>query len=436
MINNYLFIVNLLLIFCIFNSGITKLNFFDEIFLFFSVLIIIFKMTEKIISRRVDKIYLILLLYILYQVINYLVSPFSLKLELVIAQSFINMKVFFVAFSILLIWNETKTTKRHIKYIYYLFIGLFIFGMFANFVLQENWHYLTGHGDTISYRYDFIRPVGWLGNAAQNSYFFAITFVTLLLLYTKKPIIKAGVFVNKFFVFTVIDFLMAFPLSVRKGMMMIIPFGFTAFNLLKGYRKIIFFGVGFLFIGLFILLIKDLQIFQDTTQNFQDMTTAEDNSYIRGLMIYYGFSLFLEFFPFGVGNATFGTVLSQFNTLDVYSYVGLDLHRIYYREGQLSGVYDSGLFSMLAENGFIGMVLMSIFIYYFFKFNKKRLDDYNYLIFKIITWFSLLLSITEPVWQNGMFTVIYAVNLLFIYSKNNLYRINKKWVKLYSKDFN
>ena len=82
---------------------------------------------------------------------------------------------------------------------------------------------------------------------------------------------------------------------------------------------------------------------------------------------------------------------------------------------------------MLAENGFIGIVLMLMFIYYFFKFNKKRLDEYNYLIFKIITWFTILLSLTEPVWQNGMFTVFYIMNLLFIYSKNNIYRINKKW---------
>ena len=149
--------------------------------------------------------------------------------------------------------------------------------------------------------------------------------------------------------------------------------------------------------------------------NITNSTTNENNSYIRGLMIFYGAFLFFEFFPFGVGSATFGTVLSQYNTLDVYMYVGLDLNRIYYKYGQLKGVYDSGLFSMLAENGFIGLLFIFSFVYYFFRFNRKLLDPYNYLIFKIITWFTILLSLTEPVWQNGMFTVIYVINLLMIY---------------------
>ena len=145
-------------------------------------------------------------------------------------------------------------------------------------------------------------------------------------------------------------------------------------------------------------------------------------------MVFYGYGIFLEFFPFGSGAATFGTVLSQFNTLAVYEYVNLDMDRIYYNKGQLDGVYDSGLFSMLAENGFIGIFLMFLLIYYFFKLNKAKLDTYNYMIFKIITWFALLLSITEPVWQNGLFTVMYTINLLLIYTRNNQYRIAGKWI--------
>jgi hypothetical protein len=365
---------------------------------------------------------------LIYQILNYSISHFSLKLELVLIQSLINIKVFLVSFAILIIWQNNSLNKKIVRNIYYFFIGLFVIGMLLNFALQESWHILTGNTETISYRYGFIRPVGLLGHPAQNGYFFALTFVTLFLLYAKKPVIKAGIFVKKFFIFTVIDFLMAFPLSVRKGMMMIIPFGLTAFNTLKGHRKIIFIFIAFLFLNLFLFIIKDMQIFQDTIQNLRDMTTAEDNSYIRGLMIYHGFNLFLEFFPFGVGNATFGTVMSNYNTLEVYNYVGLDLSWLTREDGTLKGVYDSGLFSMLAENGFLGMIIIFIFIYYFFNFNKKRLDEYNYLIFKIITWFAILLSLTEPVWQNGMFTVIYVMNLLFIYTKNNIYRQNKKWV--------
>jgi len=414
-----------------FNSGIvntTITGLVDEVFLLLSVLIIFASALHQLSSNKIQKIYGILLLYFIYQVVNYFYSPFELKIGLVVAQSLINIKVFLVAFATLLIWQDSRFNKKIVKKIYYLFIGLFLIGMFLNFALQEWWHIVTGHAETISYRYGFIRPVGWLGHAAQNAYFFAITFVTLFLLYAKKPVIRAGVFVKKFFIFIIIDFLMAFPLSVRKGMMMIFPFGLTAFSQLRGSKKIVFALIAVVFIILFLFIIKDTQIMQDTLQNINDMTTDDGNSYIRGLMIFYGASLFWEFFPFGVGNATFGTVLSQYNTLDVYSYVGLRLDWLTKQDGTLSGVYDSGLFSMMAENGFIGMLLMFSFIYYFFKFNRNRLDPYNYLIFKIITWFAILLSLTEPVWQNGMFTVVYVINLLFIYTKNNLYRDSRKWV--------
>ncbi len=428
-IKSYLFLLMMFLFFIAFNSGVvntTTTGLVDEVFLFLSVLIIFASSLHQLSDKKIQKIYAILLLYLIYQVVNYFYSPFELKIGLVMAQSLINIKVFLVAFAILLIWQDSRFNRKIVTNIYYLFIGLFIIGMLLNFGLQEWWHIVTGYAETISYRYGFIRPVGWLGHAAQNGYFFAITFVTLFLLYAKKPVIKAGIFVKKFFIFIIIDFLMAFPLSVRKGMMMIVPFGFTAFSQLKGAKKILFVTMAIIFLVLFLFLIKDAQMMQDTLMNIRDMTTAEDNSYIRGLMIYHGASLFGEFFPFGVGNATFGTVLSQYNTFEVYAYVGLPKDR--YEQGELKGLYDSGMFSMLAENGFFGMLLMFSFVYYFFKFNKKKLDSYNYIIFRIITWFAILLSLTEPVWQNGMFTVIYVMNLLFIYTKNNIYRQNGKWV--------
>lgn len=403
----------------------------DEVFLLLSFLIIIYSILQQMINKRIQKIFFILLLYLIYHLLNYFNSPFDLKLGLVMVQSIINIKVFVVALAILLIWENNVINIKVVTYILSLFIGLFVFGFITNVFLGEAWNIFIAPDEKISYRYGFIRPAGWLGHPAQNAYFLVLTIVTLLLLYAKKPMVHAKIFVNKFFIFMIIDFLLAFPLTVRKGMMMMIPFGLVAFSTLKGHFKVMFAIVALLYIGVFLFVIKDMQIMQDTIGNFQSMTTDEGNSYIRGLMIFYGFSLFLEFFPFGVGGATFGTVLSQYNTFDVYGYVGIN--KTYYNEGKLTGVYDSGMFSMLAENSFIGMLLIGIFIYYFFKFNKNRLDSYNYITFKIITWFTLLLSLTEPAWQNGMFTVFYVINLLIIYSKNNVFRINNKWVRLGNK---
>ncbi|MCY1459474.1 hypothetical protein D9M71_769540 [compost metagenome] len=92
-------------------------------------------------------------------------------------------------------------------------------------------------------------------------------------------------------------------------------------------------------------------------------------------------------------------------------------------------MYDSGISAFIAESGFIGLVLAALIIKEFFNYNKRHLDSYNYKVFKIITYFALILSITEPVWQNGFFTTFYTSSLLYIYTKNHRYKINGVWRK-------
>lgn len=358
-----LFFVLIFLFFITFNSGIISNSLTliaDEIFLALSFCIILYSFVKDLTIKKIKKIYFVLLIY---QIINFFFSMFSLKLWLVMPQSLINLKVFLVSLATLLVWENTTLNKKLVINIYYLFVGFFLFGIIVNLALQEHWHMLIGNTEKISYRYGFIRPVGWLGHSAQNGYFFAITFLTLYLLHSKTLILQVSYFVKKFFIFTIVDFLIAFPLSVRKGMMMIIPFGFTTLTLLKGRKKFLFSILAVFFLIIFLFTIRNTQMFEDTLMNFSQMTTAEDNSYIRGLMIFHGLNLFIDFFPLGVGNATFGTVLSQYNTLEVYDYVNLPLDRIYYNSGRLEGVYDSGMFSMLAENGFTGMLLIICFIF-------------------------------------------------------------------------
>jgi len=429
----FLFIIMILLFVVNFNSAIfdnSIASLADEFFLLISILIIFISFIYRLSKNKIEKINFILLIYLVYQIVSSLHSPFELKLGLALTQSLINIKIFLVSFATLLLWENTVLYRKIVKYVFIFFILSFSVGLTANFFLQEKWHILMGHSGVIGYRYGFIRPVGWLGHPGQNSYFFCITYVTLCLLYAKKPAIEAREYVKIFFIFTIIDFLMVFPLSVRKGIVMVVPFGALTFSYLKRQWKIIFSIITPIFIAVFFLIIKDTKIVQVTINNLINMTSDVENHYIRGLMVFNGVLLFWKFFPFGVGCATFGTTLSQFNTLDVYDYVGLNLYRIYYKNGRLSGVYDSGMFSMFAENGFFGMILICSIIYFFFRINHKMLDKHNYNIFKVITWFAILLSITEPVWQNGTFTVIYTINMLFIYSKNNLYRMDGKWVRL------
>ncbi|MBQ0831297.1 hypothetical protein [Marinobacter sp.] len=428
-IRQSLFLLMLSLLFISFNSAVIFPKMFgyaDEIFLFLSLSVIIFLILSEFRGNRLKKLLFILIIYFFYQIINWYVSPFNVSLKLALAQSFINIKVFLVSIAVVMLRRGSRLDLSATKYVFYTMLLLFSAGMIINFIFQEAWHALLGRLEASTYRYGFIRPIGWLGHPGQNAYFFTLSFSTIFLLFAKKPVIKSGLFIKKFFLFIVIDFLMAFPLTVRKGLMMTIPFGVISINSVKGIDRILLFLFLFFFGFLFFFIIKDMSIFKDTINNLKNFTHS-DHAYIRGLMVYHGYSLFIDFFPFGTSPATFGTVLSQYNTLEVYEYVGIP--SVYFRDGEFSGVYDSGLFSMLAENGFFGMILITVFINYYFKLNRARLDSYNYIVFKIITWFSILLSLTEPVWQNGMFTASYLINVLYIYTKNDVFRVGGVWVR-------
>ncbi len=416
MLINFFIKIFLLLLFFIFNANILNsslLNTADEIMLFLALFILILYTLSNLIKGYLYKIFVFFYLYLFAQVINYFFSPFELKLGLVLIQSLINIKVFIISLAFLLLLPYIKKYEKIIKIIYFSFLGLFIFGFIMNLILGETWNTLVGFETT--YRYGFLRPAGYFVSYAQNAYYFAMTFTTLILLYNKKHMLNPFVLIQKFFLFVIIDFLMAFILSVRKGLFMSIPFGIFAFSNLHIRSKIFFIFFGFLFFGIFILSISEMQIFQDTVRNLQYML-HNDHTYKRGLMVFYGFFLFIDFFPFGTGAATFGTVLSEFNTMEVYEYI--ELPASMYIDGKVLGMYDSGLATLIAENGFIGMIPLLIFIYYFFQFNKVRLNTYYYNIFSLLTWFTLLLSLTEPVLQNGLFTVFYVINILFIYIKD------------------
>ncbi|WP_338922366.1 hypothetical protein V0M98_08715 [Pseudomonas silesiensis] len=339
------------------------------------------------------------------------------------------MKLFVVAYVSVGLFLASRSGIKIAKNLYFIFIILFAVGMIANYIFGASWNNLLS-SEPIQYRYGFIRPAGYFGHYAPNSYFFSLILITLFMLSTKNLIIDKSVQVRKFYLLIVIDFLAAYPLTVRKGLFMIIPYGLYILSLLNPTKRAVFTVCASVFIAGFIFFISDSDMFLDTISNFNNFFT-DDHAYIRGLIVYYGFSLFSEFFPLGVGNGLYGTYFSNMNS-SVYEYVGLNLDVLTSDSGALLGVYDSGISAFIAESGFIGFVLAIFIIKEFFNYNKKHLDSYNYKIFKIITYFALILSITEPVWQNGFFTTFYTSSLLYIYSKNYRYKINGAWRKITS----
>ncbi|MGE8152645.1 hypothetical protein ACQKP5_15530 [Pseudomonas vancouverensis] len=423
-LRNMMFIVFCFLLFTSYNSGLIApniLGYSDELMLALGIIVLL---APPLVKLKLDRTSTLLIIYITYTVLNAAISRFSPNYFYALAQSLIHLKLFIVAQAVLVLYQGSRPQLKLIKNLFIIFVVLFIAGMLINTIAGEYWNSLISNDD-MQYRYGFLRPVGYFGHYAPNSYFFSLALITITMLYSKEINVDRSSQIRKFFIFVVIDFLAAFPLTVRKGLFMIVPYGVYVLSLLKLSNRIAFTAAASLFLVVFAITIANTEMMADTINNF-DNFFSDDHSYIRGLIVYYGYHLFLDFFPFGVGNGLYGTVFSNMN-LSVYEYVGLNPYRLMKDDGTLSGVYDSGVSALMAESGFIGMVLVIAIIINFFKYNKNKLDVHGYRIFKVITSFAILLSLTEPVWQNGFFTTFYVSCLLYIYSKNNKFRINGKW---------
>lgn len=409
-----------------FSSGLypSILGYADEAMLAFSLFILIFTAITK---AKIHTFSILLLLYVIYSLFNSYISQFSPNLLYAFLQCIIHMKLFIVAQASIILYLNSRNKAKLVAKTYYLFVFLFFVGIIINFIAGETWNKLLSD-EQVQYRYGFIRPAGFFGHYAPNGYFFSLVATTAFMLSTKTFVINKQQQISKFYYLMIMDFFAAFPLTVRKGLFIIIPYGFYILSLLSTSKKIAFGIAASIFIACFLTIISSTEIFSDTLANVTNFF-SDDHSYIRGLIAYYGFSLSAEFFPFGVGNGLYGTLFSNLNH-SVYKYIGLDLTYLTKSDGTLVGVYDSGISALIAESGFIGAILTVALIKSFFDFNRKNLDTHNYKIFKVLTFFALILSITEPVWQNGFFTTFYIICMLFIYTKNNQYISSGAWVKL------
>lgn len=393
----------------------------DEMLLLLSVAVLL---SSPILNGTVSKFTLILIVYVAYSFINSAISPFSPNLLYAFLQSLIHAKLFIVSFAAIKLYQSAAVGGLIVKRLFSVFLVLFAVGFILNYILGERWNYFFTN-EAVQYRYGFIRPSGIFGHYAPNGYFFSLILVTLFMLRTKTLVIDKKSQIRKFYILVLVDFLAAFPLTVRKGLFMIIPYGFYILTLLSPVRRALFAITASLFLIIFTTAVSKTTMFEDTVSNITQFF-SDDHAYLRGLIVFHGFSLFAEFFPFGVGNGLYGTYFSNTN-YSVYEYVGLNPAIFIRDNGALSAIYDSGIAAIVAEIGFIGCLLYAMLIVSYIRFNRRLLDTHNFRIFKILTTFAIILSITEPVWQNGFFTTFFTVCILYIYTKNNLYRVNGTW---------
>lgn len=177
-------------------------------------------------------------------------------------------------------------------------------------------------------------------------------------------------------------------------------------ELIKKNYKIIF---SFLVLGFFgFLYVYFYTSLKDSIiQNIND-TLDITSSYIRGNMIYLSGLIFIDYFPFGTGAATFGSVLSDDTVYAIYGQADR-----YYFANEI-GIYDSNVASVIGEYGFIGMLLFGTIFFYLIRY-LKQITPYRTLIMPLMVVF-LLYSITNPMLTNNVYSLLSAI-VLFLFVK-------------------
>lgn len=387
--------------------------FADEVLLCISALIVISHVAFFSQSKSGRALIALLLLYTLIQLANYFMSPFQLKIIFTFGQALINLKVVIVPLAFCIIVNSIKIRRNLIRRFLNVLIFLFILGLILNIVFQKEWNLLLGW--KVEYRYGFLRMAGWFGGTHYLGYFFTLVSLVLWMGYSLR---RKGVLTWRFYLFyTIAQIVISFPLTIRKGLVSVISLIYN--NLISSnFTRFIRISIITILFGLsFYLFVGDSTYVTDTRLDMLRMTNNDDdNYYIRGLMVYNGAMLAISHFPFGVGAATFGTVLSKYNTLEVYQKVNIP--SFWYEGEDLSGVYDSGFFSLLAENGFFGIIVMILIVYYLYQLMIRQLNQNGVAILRVLFVTMAIWSITEPVIQNGIFTVIFSSLCMYIISEN------------------
>jgi len=143
-------------------------------------------------------------------------------------------------------------------------------------------------------------------------------------------------------------------------------------------------------------------------------TINSDLRYIRIAMLFGGYSLATEFFPFGAGGGQFGSPLSHGGQ----AYVSLGISE-WATVVEGTGIHDSGIGTILGEYGFFGFFLLAILIFQTFRVWGKnwltRMDIY--LLLGLIFYQSLFRQII-PDFYFSFITIGYAIVIISLRQRN------------------
>ncbi len=411
----YLF-VNLTL-FCIYLIGFQLFiplpftSFLDEVLMGLSILLIF---TNSSFIKKCKGVYSIFVIYFIYNIINYLISPYSNSFYMMLLQSCITIKVFIIMLALFLSYTSLNIAHkfklwRKIKFTIYLFTCIFFIALLLNIIMGTSW--MNMWDLPIMYRNDMLRIFGMFKEGGANGYYIAFIVTTLLFFKLSGKLNFRNVLV-----ISIVAVLLSYISSYRKTVLFCLPLLICYNKSLAHNKRFLNVLLGIICILVFTPYLLESSYSEETIRDLSNFTN-NDSNYIRGLLFYNGFWLAFNRFPFGTGAATFGSVYSQFNTLEVYRLVGMERWILDFEDGGAE-IFDNYLGSVVAELGLFGMIIYIILIIRIFKLVCQSIPSTYKIWFKITYVYLLITSTMGPFICSADGVIIYSLFFLYFLLKN------------------
>jgi hypothetical protein len=320
----------------------------------------------------------------------------------ILLQSIIHLK-FFIFLLFFIVWIGQKDVKNVVNV---LFI-ITVIGFFFNLALGETLNQIFDI--KIQYRLGELRPIGFQGDTGNLGSMAAICYIYYMFRFGDITVAKFTTYSSFMLIFSSLS-------SVRTPFISVV---YSTFGAILKNKKIIV--TGFFFISLIVLvgwnfglkeaLKSNLEI---TIANFEWLDDPVASAYIRGIMIFFSFVLSAEYFPFGSGAASYGSVFSEGSW--VYEKIGLANSRFFL---ETDGIYDSNFASILGEFGYLGIFIYSFLFYRFYRYFMNRTKD---LKFGIVAIFLLILSYSfvNPIFMNAYSAILYPLIIIALVNGRSL----------------
>lgn len=374
-------------------------SFFDEVLLIYCVIYLTFANVK---DKLLKKLRLTLVFIFIVLVLSSF-NSFGLRPAwMILIQTLIHLK-FFVFLLFFLVYLDGRDPSKVIHSLFFLTV----LGFIINLLIGSDMNAILGARE--QYRLGELRPVGFQADTGNLGSMVAFSFIFYIFRFGRVTVLNFSISTFLMLIFGALS-------SVRTPFIAVV---YSTFGSILKSPKLLMVG---LFLGLSIVLVGFKFGLQEiihenweiTLANFDWLDDPVASAYIRGIMIYFAFSLSFEYFPFGTGAASYGTVFSEGSW--VYEKIGLASSRFFL---ETDGIYDSNFSSILGEFGYLGLFLYFFVFYRYYRYFLKKTVDLKY---GVISFFLLVASysLVNPIFMNSYSAVIYPLLIIsLVYGYRN-----------------